>query len=216
MKQICNLLSNAPEVHPGGNADIREEKRANGFVYPEFMVWDNGIGMSEELCSGDLSSPLSRRNPGNARNNVGSGSGSVHRSQSGAAHGRNHRRGEQKAKAAPSRHHSSAGIRDNQGVEWERKRQNLLRKALRCWWWTTRSGGGTADGGYPEDIGARTVWADRYQAVAEGEEPMPGPDVRYRHDRLENARDRRDRDGQAGSGSSVGEDNMIIMITAYD
>ena len=54
--------------------DIREEKRANGFVYLEFMVWDNGIGMSEEFMQ-RIFQPFEQENPGNARNNVGSGLG---------------------------------------------------------------------------------------------------------------------------------------------
>lgn len=53
MKQILmNLLSNALKFTPPGGklgVDIREEKRANDFAYLEFMVWDNGIGMSEEF-----------------------------------------------------------------------------------------------------------------------------------------------------------------------
>ena len=78
MKQILvNLLSNALKFTPPGGkmgVDIREEKRANGFVYLEFMVWDNGIGMSEEFMQ-RIFQPFEQENPGNARNNVGSGLG---------------------------------------------------------------------------------------------------------------------------------------------
>ena len=78
MKQILmNLLSNALKfTSPGGRItmDIKESHRTNGFAYLQFVVSDNGIGMSQEFIQ-RIFQPFEQEAPGNARNNVGSGLG---------------------------------------------------------------------------------------------------------------------------------------------
>lgn len=77
-KQILvNLLSNALKFTPEGGKielDIRERSRTNGFAYIEFSVRDTGIGMSETFMH-KIFQPFEQEEPGNARNNVGSGLG---------------------------------------------------------------------------------------------------------------------------------------------
>ena len=78
MKQILmNLLSNALKFTPGGGAiglDIKEERRSSGFAHLQFVVWDTGIGISEEFMK-KIFQPFEQEAPGKGRNNVGSGLG---------------------------------------------------------------------------------------------------------------------------------------------
>ena len=77
-KQILlNLLSNSLKFTPAGGSigvDIREEHRAGGIASLKFIVWDSGVGISEEFKE-KLFQPFEQESPGNARNNVGSGLG---------------------------------------------------------------------------------------------------------------------------------------------
>ena len=220
MKQILmNLLSNALKFTPPGGklgVDIREEKRANGFAYLEFMVWDNGIGMSEEFMQ-RIFQPFEQENPGNARNNVGSGLGlsivyNLVQLMGGTI-------GVESEKDKGSTFTVTIPFRlvsDNQEREWERKRQNLL-KGFEVLVVDDDPAVGRQTAVILEDIGARTVWADSgYRAVEEVQISlrqdrmfdiamidwkMPGIDG------IETARRIR---------NLVGGDTMIIMITAYD
>lgn len=78
LKQILmNLLSNALKFTPGGGAVemfVEEIRRANGFAYLLFRVSDNGIGISEEFKK-KLFQPFEQEIAEGARNNVGSGLG---------------------------------------------------------------------------------------------------------------------------------------------
>lgn len=78
VKQILmNLLSNALKfTKEGGKVSLmlRERSRSNGFAFVEFIVEDNGIGMSEEFQK-RICRPFEQENPGVARNRVGSGLG---------------------------------------------------------------------------------------------------------------------------------------------
>ena len=220
MKQILmNLLSNALKFTPPGGklgVDIREEKRANGFAYLEFMVWDNGIGMSEEFMQ-RIFQPFEQENPGNARNNVGSGLGlsivyNLVQLMGGTI-------GVESEKDKGSTFTVTIPfqlVSDNQEREWERKRQNLL-KGFEVLVVDDDPAVGRQTAVILEDIGARTVWADSgYRAVEEVQISlrqdrmfdiamidwkMPGIDG------IETARRIR---------NLVGGDTMIIMITAYD
>lgn len=220
MKQILmNLLSNALKFTPAGGAmgvDIREKDRGNGFSYLEFVVWDTGIGMSDEFME-KIFQPFEQESPGGGRNNVGSGLGlsivyNLVQLMGGSILVESKKnKGTTFTVTIPFQL-----VSDEAEKEWERKRQNLLRglKVLVvdddlsiC-----RQ---TAD--ILDDIGAKTVWANSgLQAVGEvqkglGEHwmfdiamidwKMPGIDG------IETARRIR---------QLVGPDTMIIMMTAYD
>ena len=78
VKQILmNLLSNALKfTKKGGKVSLllREKSRSNGYAFVEFVVEDNGIGMSEEFQQ-RICRPFEQENPGVARNKAGSGLG---------------------------------------------------------------------------------------------------------------------------------------------
>lgn len=78
LKQILmNLLSNALKFTLEGGRiwmEIREQRRANGFILIEITVKDTGIGMSEKFQE-RLFQPFEQETTERARNNVGSGLG---------------------------------------------------------------------------------------------------------------------------------------------
>lgn len=78
VKQVLmNLLSNALKFTPSDGRigmDIKEASRNNGYAYVQFIVWDTGIGISKEFMK-RIFQPFEQEDPGNARNNVGSGLG---------------------------------------------------------------------------------------------------------------------------------------------
>ena len=54
--------------------DMKEERRSGGFSYLQFVIEDTGIGMSEAFME-KVFHPFEQEDPGDARNNVGSGLG---------------------------------------------------------------------------------------------------------------------------------------------
>ena len=54
--------------------NIREESRSNGVSRLQFAVRDTGVGMAEEYME-RIFQPFEQENPGNGRDNIGSGLG---------------------------------------------------------------------------------------------------------------------------------------------
>lgn len=74
---MMNLLSNALKFTPEGGKiqiEIREQRRANGFSYLQFIIKDTGIGISDEFRQ-KMFQPFEQESKEGARNNVGSGLG---------------------------------------------------------------------------------------------------------------------------------------------
>lgn len=220
MKQILmNLLSNALKFTPVGGSigvDIREKDRGNGFSYLEFVVWDTGIGMSEEFME-KIFQPFEQESPGGGRNNVGSGLGLsivynlVQLMGGDILVESKKNKGSKFTVTIPFQLVSAEAER-----EWEKKRQNLLR-GLRVLVVDDDLNVCRQTADILDDIGAKTVWANSgLRAVEEVEKglcehwmfdiamidwKMPGIDG------IETVRRIR---------KLVGPDTMIIMMTAYD
>lgn len=220
MKQILmNLLSNALKFTPSGGSiciDIGEQRRCNGYAYLQFIVQDNGIGMSEDFMK-KIFQPFEQEAPGQARNNVGSGLGlsivyNLVQLMGGSVNVESSKQtGSSFTITIPFQL-----VSDDEEKEWERKRQNLL-KGFRVLVVDDDPAIGKQAAVILEDIGARTFYADSgFRAVEEVKRgvrekwmfdiamidwKMPGMDG------IETARRIR---------RMVGPDTMIIMITAYD
>lgn len=220
LKQILlNLLSNSLKfTAPGGKiwVDIREKERTNGYVYLEFIVGDTGIGMSEDFMN-RIFLPFEQENPGNARNNIGSGLGlsivyNLVQLMGGDI-------------SVDSKKHDGSIftvtiplllVSDDKQAEWDRKRQHLL-KGFQVLVVDDDPEIGSQAASILEDIGASTVYADSgFQAIEEVKQCLQAgwifdialidwkmPEM----DGIETARQIR---------RLVGPDTMIIMITAYD
>lgn len=220
MKQILmNLLSNSLKFTPSGgyiSIDIKEERRTNGFAYMEFVVQDTGIGMSDQFMQ-KVFLPFEQEEPGNARNNVGSGLGlSIVYNLVQLMGGSIQVKSEKNAGTTFIVSVPFQIVSDDAEREWERKRQNLLRGFQVLVVDDDPDVGGQTSV-ILEDIGAVTVWAESgLRAVREVEKgirenwmfdiamidwKMPGIDG------IETARRIR---------RLVGPDTMIIMMTAYE
>lgn len=220
MKQILmNLLSNSLKFTPGGGqilVDIQEHKRNNGYAHLEFVVSDNGIGMSE-LFMEKIFYPFEQESPGNARNNVGSGLGlSIVYNLVQLMGGTIHVESKKNTGSIFKIVIPFQLVTDDENREWERKCQNLL-KGFQVLVADDDPAIGEQTADILKDIGADTVWASSgYHAIEEVERcmrenrmfdiamidwKMPGIDG------IETARRIR---------RLVGPDTMIIMITAYD
>lgn len=220
LKQILiNLLSNALKFTPTGGSifvDIKETRRTNGYAYLQFVVKDSGVGMSKEFMA-KLFQPFEQEDPGNARNNVGSGLGlsivyNLVQLMGGSVVVESEKhRGSTFSVTVPL-----CLVSDDKEKEWQRKRQELL-KGFHVLVVDDDSSVGKQTAVILNDIGAHTVWVDSgFKAICEVEErlnhktmfdiamidwKMPGIDG------VETARRIR---------RLVGPDTMIIMITAYD
>lgn len=220
MKQVLmNLLSNSLKFTSSGGTicvEIREKERTNGYALLEFVVWDTGIGMSEEFME-RIFQPFEQENPGSARNNVGSGLGLSIVYNLLQLMGGNicvesaKNRGSKFTVTIPLQL-----VSDDEEREWERKRQNLL-KDFKVLVADDDPFIGEQTAVILDSIGAETVWTDSgYGAVEKVEQrmgeasmfdiamidwKMPGIDG------IETARRIR---------RLVGPETMIIMITAYD
>lgn len=220
MKQILmNLLSNALKFTPSGgiiDVNIREESRSNGVSRLQFAVRDTGVGMAEEYME-RIFQPFEQENPGNGRDNIGSGLGlsivyNLVQLMGGTI-------------AVKSKKHEGTVftvtipfqlVSDDDAREQERKRQNLL-KGFQVLVVDDDPDICRQTSVILEDIGARTVWADsglravdmvresleknRLFDIAMIDWKMPGIDG------IETARRIR---------RLTGPDTMIIMISAYD
>lgn len=216
---LMNLLSNAVKFTPSGGStgvDVRECRRTNGFAYLQFVVWDTGIGMSEKFME-RIFQPFEQEEPGNARNNVGSGLGlSIVYNLVNLMGGSIEVKSEKHKGSTFTVTIPFELVSGEEEKEWERKRQNLLRgfKVLVV---DDDPAIGKQTAVILDDIGAETVWADSgYMALEQVETgmkenrifdiamidwKMPGMDG------IETARRIR---------SLAGPDTMIIMMTAYD
>lgn len=220
MKQILmNLLSNALKFTPPGGhicIDIKEEKRTNGYSYLKFVVWDTGIGMSDHFME-RIFHPFEQEEPGDARNNVGSGLGlsivyNLVQLMGGSIEVKSEKtKGSTFIVMVPFQL-----VSDDEEREWERKRQNLL-KGFKVLVADDDQSIGEQTAVILKDIGANTVWVDSgYKAVEEVEKSIKEKEVfdiamldwkMNGIDGIETARRIR---------RLVGPDTMIIMITAYN
>lgn len=220
IKQVLmNLLSNSLKfTSPGGTicVEIKETERTNGYAFLQFVVWDTGIGMSEEFME-KIFQPFEQENPGNARNNVGSGLGLSIVYNLTQLMGGNIR--VESVKDQGSKFTLTIPLQlvsDDEEREWERKRQNLLRdfKVLVA---DDDPFIGEQTAEILDSIGAETVWTDSGYGAVEQVEQRMGKDTMFDIamidwkmpgiDGIETARRIR---------RLVGPDTMIIMITAYD
>lgn len=220
MKQILlNLLSNSLKFTSSGGKigiDIQETRRTNGYAYLQFIVWDTGIGMSDEFME-RIFLPFEQESPGNARNNIGSGLGlsivyNLVQLMGGTIH-------------VESKKHEGSKftitipfqlVTDDEEREWERKRQNLL-QGFNVLVADDDPIIGKQTAFILEDIGAETIWVDSgIRAIEEVKKSLEENwmfDIAMidwqmpKMDGIETARQIR---------QLVGADPMIIMITAYD
>ncbi|MCB6366302.1 response regulator [Intestinibacillus massiliensis] len=220
VKQILmNLLSNALKFTPAGGRlllQIREQRRTNGFAYLTFTVADSGIGMSEEFQQ-RIFRPFEQEAADSARNKVGSGLGLSIVYNLVQLMGGTIEVNSKKGEGTTFTFTIPFGLlEDDNAREQERKSKELL-CGLHVLVADDDAVVGAQTAAILGEIGARTVWVDSgARAVEEVRRSLTRGDtydiamIDWRMpdmDGVETTRRIR---------KLVGQDTMIIIISAYD